>query len=208
MTTRSSRSGRTIGTFWATTVAVGLLVVVGCSSSDSGSTGATPSTPVAPGASSGPTGTVPGSAVEAFTLTSAAFDPGGSIPVRHACVNQGGENGSPPLAWTGVPEGTETLVLVVHDPDAPMPGGFTHLVATIPTDVSSLDDGASLTGEGPMAAYIGPCPPSGEHHYQFTLYAFGPDVTIPAGADKAAVDAVADQALGVAELTGLFAHQG
>jgi len=182
-----------------------VVVVAGCSSTDSGSTDATPSTPVAPDPSSAAntTGTTPAGA---FTLTSSAFAEGEAIPLRYACVNQGGENASPPLAWSGVPDDTETLILVVHDPDAPIPGGFTHLVTTIPTDVSSVDDGANLTGEGPMAMWIGPCPPSGEHHYVFTLLAFGPG-GIAAGADKAAIEAAKTKAIGEATLTGVFAHQ-
>jgi Raf kinase inhibitor-like YbhB/YbcL family protein len=185
-------------------------VVAGCSSGDDTSTTST---------SDGPSATVPGTvgsgasgagtAVPApLTLMSAAFGDGESIPVRHACVDQGGENASPQLAWSGVPEGTDSLVLVVHDPDAPRPGGFTHLVTTIPVDRSSVDEGANLSGEGPMARWIGPCPPSGEHHYVFTLYAFGSGVTLAPEPDKPAVDAVAGEALATAELTGLFAHQG
>ena len=53
----------------------------------------------------------------------------------------------------------------------------------------------------------GPCPPSGEHHYHFTLYAFGPSVSVPAGADKKAIDALAPQALATTELVGRFAQQ-
>lgn len=208
-----ARSRRIRTAVVATTVALGA-VLVACSSGDDTSTTATPSTPVAPAGSSAPAdtvtdGTVGGTTPSAtLTLTSGAFDDGEPIPVRHACVNQGGENASPPLAWSGVPAGTATLVLVVHDPDAPLPGGFTHLVTTIPPDRTTVDDGASLTGEGPMARWIGPCPPSGEHHYVFTLYAFGPETAIAPDADKAAVDAVAGGALATATLTGLFAHQG
>jgi Raf kinase inhibitor-like YbhB/YbcL family protein len=140
-----------------------------------------------------------------FTLTSSAFDDGGSMPAAYACDRAGGEGKSPPLAWSGVPDGTERLVLVVHDPDAPLAGGFTHLVTAIPLDITELADGANADTAGPMAKWIPACPPSGEHHYEFTLYAFGPDVDLPGAPDKAAVDAVAGDALGKAELTGLFA---
>lgn len=183
---------------------VAALVLSACSSSSEPS--ATGSS-AAPG-SSAPSGSVGSTApIDVFLLTSSAFADAESIPLRHACVAQGGENVSPPLAWSGVPDGTETLVLVVHDPDAPLPGGFTHLVTTIPTDLTEVAEGAGADAGSPMAAWIGPCPPSGEHRYEFRLYAFGSDVTIPEGADKAAVDAVAGQALATSVLTGVFAHQ-
>ena len=58
-------------------------------------------------------------------LQSSAFDHGGPIPRRHNCE---GEHLSPPLAWSGAPEGTRSLALVVDDPDAPA-GTFTHCLA-------------------------------------------------------------------------------
>ena len=139
-----------------------------------------------------------------FLLTSPAFGEGDPIPVRYACTNQGGDAASPPLAWSGVPADASNLVLVVHDPDAPIPGGFTHLVTTLPVGSDGVAEGANASSADPMAAWIGPCPPSGEHRYVFTLYAFGPDVEIPADADKAAIDAVAGDALATSILMGRF----
>ena len=136
-------------------------------------------------------------------LTSAAFANGTAIPRKYACTSQGGSNLSPPLEWSGFPGGEVTLVLIVHDPDAPVPGGFTHLVTTIPSGTTSVADGDNRTG-GPMQRWMGPCPPSGTHHYRFTLYAFPGDVSLPAGADKKAVDALAPRAMVSATLTGLF----
>ena len=139
-----------------------------------------------------------------MTLSSSAFADGEAIPGTYACADAGGDGTSPPLAWTGVPADTKTLVLVVHDPDAPIPGGFTHLVTAFDPSVTSFAEGAAADG-GPMAAWIPMCPPSGEHRYQFTLYAFGPDVTVADKADKAAIDGLADQALAASTLTGRFA---
>lgn len=142
---------------------------------------------------------------DTFSLTSSAFDDGASMPAAYACDRAGGDGKSPPLEWSGVPDGTARLVLVVHDPDAPIDGGFTHLVTDLPLDSTSVADGANADATGPMAKWTPACPPSGEHHYEFTLYAFGPDVDLADAPDKAAVDEVAGQALGTAKLTGLFA---
>ncbi len=109
-----------------------------------------------------------------FTLRSGAFAAGGPIPSRYTCD---GADISPDLSWTGVPDGTEALVLVVDDPDA---GGFVHwIVLDMPPDQASLARGAGKAGgslrqgtnDFGAAAWGGPCPPSGEHRYRFALYA-------------------------------------
>jgi phosphatidylethanolamine-binding protein (PEBP) family uncharacterized protein len=100
------------------------------------------------------------SLVADFALQSSAFDHGGPIPRRHNCE---GEHLSPPLAWSGAPEGTRSLALVVDDPDA-RAGTFTHWLAW------ALDPGATGLGEGEAApveghndfgtnGYRGPCSP-------------------------------------------------
>src|SRR5262249_53425107 len=115
------------------------------------------------------------------------------IPQMYTCTGQGG---SPPLAWSGVPDGTKSLDLVVVDPDAPVANGFTHWVApNIDPSTTSLPAGSK--------GYTPPCPPSGTHHYIFTLYAFG---EAPPGTDRAAIEG-AGNVLGKAVLTGTVAHQ-
>jgi len=140
-----------------------------------------------------------------LTLTSSAFSDGGSIPARFACAQAGGDGDSPPLAWSHVPVGTKTLVLVVHDPDAPIAGGFTHLVTVLPTGTTSVTAAANKAGSGPMEAWTPMCPPSGTHHYRFTLYAFPTDVAVADGATKAAIDVLAPHATTSVTLTGVFA---
>ena len=116
-------------------------------------------------------------------LTSSAFLDGGAIPAKYTCD---GEDISPPLAWTGVPDRTLSLALIVDDPDAPDPaapkGRFVHWVLyNIPPDERGLPEGANR-GKLPPGAregsndfgkrgYGGPCPPIGRHRYLFKLYA-------------------------------------
>src|SRR6185437_544017 len=107
-------------------------------------------------------------------LTSNAFDDGEAIPEKYSCD---GENVSPPLAWEGLPTGTESLALVVHDPDAPS-GDFTHWIAwNIDPEPGHLEEGTSAPGEGVNGrgeiGYMGPCPPPGHgaHRYFHQLYA-------------------------------------
>lgn len=113
-------------------------------------------------------------------LSSPAFAPGGAIPSHYTCD---GADLSPPLAWSGVPAGTASLVLVVVDPDAP--GGVFHhwAIYDIPADARGLAAGygparpaASLRearNDFGEPGYGGPCPPKGGgvHHYHFRLLA-------------------------------------
>ena len=112
----------------------------------------------------------------AFSLHSPAFQNGGAIPETYA---RDGDNKSPPLAWTGAPQGTKSFVLVVEDHDAPV-GTVTHWVAyDIPADSDGLLeglDGDQITqGSNDMghAHYDGPKPPKGHgpHRYHFRLAA-------------------------------------
>jgi Raf kinase inhibitor-like YbhB/YbcL family protein len=112
---------------------------------------------------------------EPFTLTSGAFAEGGTIPRRFTCD---GENVSPDLSWSGAPAGTKALVLIVLDPDA---RNFVHWLAYDLAGVPAggLPIGASTSPGAPAQGtndfgkrgYGGPCPPSGTHHYRFTLSA-------------------------------------
>lgn len=115
-----------------------------------------------------------------LALTAAAFKDGDALPVKNTCD---GENKSPALSWSGVPEGTQSLALIADDPDAPM-GTFTHWVLyNMPPAQTSLPEGvpqvAQPRGYGTQGmnscrhtGYDGPCPPKGpEHRYFFRLYA-------------------------------------
>lgn len=116
----------------------------------------------------------------AFMLTSPAITPGGEIPAQYTCD---GSDISPPLTWSGLPNGTQSLVLIIEDPDAPS-GVFRHwAVFDIPIGSSGLAAGYSANRPGAglhearndfgKAGYGGPCPPKGHgtHHYHFRLLA-------------------------------------
>jgi Raf kinase inhibitor-like YbhB/YbcL family protein len=133
-----------------------------------------------------------------LTLTSPAFQEGGSIPPRHACD---GEDVSPALAWTGVPDSTKSLALICDDPDAPM-GTWVHWVLyAVPADTDSLPEGVSrqesvegvgLQGRNDFKGigYGGPCPPPGKpHRYYFKLYALDSVVPLKPGATKKELEA-------------------
>ncbi len=112
-------------------------------------------------------------------LQSSDFPPAGVIPLSSMAVECGGRNRSPELAWKGTPKSTKSFALIVHDPDAPIKGGFYHWVLyNLPATTHNLVGDATLAanqvGETSLgkAAYHGPCPPPGPaHHYVFTLYA-------------------------------------
>jgi Raf kinase inhibitor-like YbhB/YbcL family protein len=144
----------------------------------------------------------------AFALLSSVFGHGEPIPGRHTCD---GEDLSPPLSWSGAPEGTRSLALVVDDPDAPA-GTFTHWLGW------GLDPGAEGLGEGEPApvegrndfgtsGYRGPCPPPGHgrHRYFFRLYALDLDPELGPGAGKGELErALEGHALAAAELIGTY----
>ena len=70
-------------------------------------------------------------------ITSSAFQPGGAIPTRYTCE---GDDVSPEFSWTGIPAEAKSLVLIVHDPDAPKANGFTHWVLyNIPPNLTRIE---------------------------------------------------------------------
>jgi len=145
----------------------------------------------------------------AMTLTAADFQDGGDIPTEHTCDSS---NTPISLSWSGVPEGTAELALVMDDPDA---GGFVHwVVVGIPAHADGLPNGP-LPGGAPAgqagfgrAAYGGPCPPSGTHRYEFNLYALS--APLGAGASPTAAQvrsAASDKTIERALLTGRYSRQ-
>jgi Raf kinase inhibitor-like YbhB/YbcL family protein len=155
----------------------------------------------------------------AFKLTSSAFTHQDEIPSRYTCD---GQDISPPLAWSGVPSGARSLVLIMDDPDAPDPAApkmtWVHwLVYNIPPDSTGLPEDADKAGLPQSARegtnnfrrkrYGGPCPPIGRHRYFLKLYALDtvlPDLDAP---DKdELLDAMQGHVLEETQLMGTYQH--
>ncbi|MHA1341498.1 MAG: YbhB/YbcL family Raf kinase inhibitor-like protein [Promethearchaeota archaeon] len=107
-------------------------------------------------------------------IESNSFNHEGMIPSKYTCD---GEDISPHLKWSDVPEETKSFALICDDPDAPM-GTWVHwLVCDISPDVREVADGEIPKGGKQVRNdfgkldYGGPCPPSGTHRYFFKLYA-------------------------------------
>ena len=155
-------------------------------------------------------------AAAAFSISSPAFTEGGNIPAKFTC-DAGQTNPSPALAWKDAPAGTKSFVLIMDDPDAPMPGGFTHWVlADIPASTKGLPEGFQVGSVGVSAnsgfrrpGYGGPCPPTGAHHYHFKLSALDVDsIGVAQGASRADVEkAMAGHVLATTETVGLYQKQ-
>ena len=144
----------------------------------------------------------------AFALESDAFGHGQPIPARYTC---NGEDLSPPLRWTTVPDEARSLALLVEDPDAPS-GVFTHWIAWgIEPHADGLDEGEAAPSEGRndfgSVGYRGPCPPPGHgrHRYVFRVYALDHDLELDAGAGRPELErAIESRTLTTAELVGTY----
>jgi Raf kinase inhibitor-like YbhB/YbcL family protein len=128
-------------------------------------------------------------AADVFTLSSPAVPDNGTLAIKNACSDKQrtpncvGENISPPLTWSNVPEGTKSFALLLFDPEGAAPAGVSHMVVYgIPADEKGFAEGElskpsdkfvggkNLMGVG---IYFGPgTPPNTDwHHYTFTLVA-------------------------------------
>jgi Raf kinase inhibitor-like YbhB/YbcL family protein len=176
-----------------------------------------PGVPAQPGGRGGGRG-----GAQVMTLTSAAWPDGSAIPIKYT---QAGDQVSPPFAWSNVPDGVASFVLIAHDVDAAIGNGaddILHwLLWNIPAAARSLDEGAPPKSElpdgtrqisasgpyyrGPGAAAAGPA-----HHYVFELFALDAALDVPAvGAPPpqtraAVVNAMAGHVRGKAAYVGLF----
>jgi len=148
-------------------------------------------------------------------ISSSAFDDGQMIPSRFTCD---GDDISPPLTWSGVPDAARSLALICDDPDAPM-GTFVHWVLfNLPGDTRELPEGLSTAGEredGSLQGqndfgnlgYGGPCPPGGTHRYNFKVYALDAMVDLKSGAKKSRLlEAMEGHVLDEGKLVGKYSR--
>ena len=152
-----------------------------------------------------------------FALTSGAFTHGEALPSTHTCD---GADRSPALAWSAPPAGTKSLALIVDDPDAPR-GRWVHwVVYNLPPALRGLPEAfpqAAALPDGTRqgrtdfgrTGYGGPCPPSGTHHYHFTLYALDTLLLLgPGAATQELEQAMRGHILAQATLMGTYRRQG
>jgi len=148
----------------------------------------------------------------AFQLTSSAFPEGGNIPIIHTCD---GANVSPPLTWSGEPEGVKSFALIVEDPDAPSRTWTHWLLYDIPAEVHQLEQGfqpgrLGMSGSNDFGklGYGGPCPPKGHgpHRYFFRLFALNvPSLGLRDGENHVGVElAIRGHVLGEAQCMGRY----
>ena len=147
-------------------------------------------------------------------LTSAAFQAGAEIPSHYT---SDGDDVSPELSWKDAPKETKSFALIMHDPDAPRTGGFTHWVVYnidagaghIEEKVPDEDEIAGVGIQGKNDAgetgYVGPAPPSGVHRYFFRLFALDSRLDLEPGATHKQVNAaMKGHILAQAELMGTY----
>ena len=149
-----------------------------------------------------------------FAVTSPVFPAGGAIPLRHSAY---GEGVSPALHWSRLPAGTQSLALMMEDPDATSARPFVHWLAwNIDPVAGGLAEGVAPNAAGLVQGrnnrgnngYFGPRPHgSRPHHYHFQLFALDTRLNLAAGADREALLAAMNgHVLGKGELVGLFAQ--
>ncbi len=144
-------------------------------------------------------------------IYSDAFEENQHIPKKYSCD---GKAINPPLRITNVPAETQSLVLIVDDPDAP--GGlFTHwLVWNIPGDTNYIEEDDLPEGameganSGDEVGYFPPCPPEGTHRYFFRIYALDTNLDAEIGAERNKLEQLIDgHILDQVELIGLYSRE-
>ena len=148
-------------------------------------------------------------------IESTAFIENGMIPFLYTCD---GQDISPELSWDAPPAGTQSLALIVDDPDAPdqtfvhwvlydLPPEINQLPQAVGTESTLPSGGVQGKNDFGNLGYGGPCPPTGIHRYFFKLYALDRELGLEAGATKAKVEAAMNgHILAATELIGRYAR--
>ncbi len=144
--------------------------------------------------------------IKKLAVTSKAFENNGVIPRKYTCE---GRDVSPPLDVANIPRGTQSLAVIVHDPDAALQGGYTHWVAwnievgrRIKKNLKRGEMGPNSIGEH---SYDGMCPPLGIHHYHFKVYALDTKLDIDRNTYKEGLEKkMQGHILAQGELVGVY----
>lgn len=127
-----------------------------------------------------------------IVVTSSAFKEGEMIPAKYTCD---GEDMSPPLGWSGIPQEAKSVAMISDDPDAPM-GTWVHwVIYNMPFDLNGLPENVPQKetlengttqgiNDSRQTGYGGPCPPSGVHRYYFKIYALDTKLSLSPKATK------------------------
>lgn len=141
-----------------------------------------------------------------LAVSSPAFAEGEQIPQQYTCD---GENINPPLKIENLPEDTETLAIIIEDPDAPN-GTFDHWVVwNVNPYLEHVNEHVTPGVEGKNSFgkhhYGGPCPPDGEHRYFFRIYALNESLDLdPESGKKELLNAMKGKVLASGELMGRY----
>ncbi len=126
--------------------------------------------------------------IDNLIITSPAFENEANIPAIYTCD---GESINPPLMIAQMPEGTQSLAIILEDPDASK-GTFYHWVVwNIPPSATIAENqmpGISGKNGAGKTGYVGPCPPSGSHRYYFNVFALDHYLELEPGADSKALE--------------------
>jgi Raf kinase inhibitor-like YbhB/YbcL family protein len=148
-------------------------------------------------------------------VRSSAFKEGGMIPAEYTCD---GENISPELEWSQVPDGTKSIAVIADDPDAPrktwvhwvlfnLPPSLTYLPTDVPKTAQLSKGGLQGLNDSNELGYDGPCPPKGVHRYYFKVYALDIIVPLKSGCTKEQLlSAIEGHALADGVLMGRYTH--
>lgn len=144
-------------------------------------------------------------------IISSAFADNQDIPIKYTC---NGQNINPPFEFIDVPQITQSLTLIIDDPDAPVGTWIHWVVFNIDPSVREVNENSipksgiqGITSSG-KASYGGPCPPDGTHHYHFKLFALNKMLSITGTPDNDTVlNEMKDSIIAQAELIGLYSQR-
>ena len=143
--------------------------------------------------------------MEKLSVKSPAFEDNGLIPEKYTCD---GNDTNPPLKIENIPPQTQSLALLIDDPDA-FNGIWNHWVVWNISPQGIINENGVPGEEGLNSfnrhTYGGPCPPSGTHRYLFTVYALDTKLKISISSRKKDLEAAMNgHILAKGELVGFY----